>query len=193
MICCAERTWVADAAALLCGSDMALAASAPIKLDSVGLIDPLRYYRIVTDAAEKIQPGCTVAVRKAFVALRSASPSEAQQALGLCQQPTAGEYGWNDLEFWITQYFATMAMFNCELQATAFPTQLAEEHTGIMSVLRRPSSDKCLFLVFHRSTQRVASATRLLARHRQRNYFPRSAQRLQETARTTLQCHERLL
>ena len=111
---------------------MALAASAPIKLDSVGLIDPLKYYRIVTDAAEKIQPGCTVAVRKAFVALRSASPSEAQQALGLCQQPTASEYGWNDLEFWITQYFATMAMFNCELQATACPTQLAAEHTGIM-------------------------------------------------------------
>ncbi len=95
---------------------MALAASAPIKLDSVGLVDPLKYYRIVTDAAEKISPGCTAAVRTAFVELRAASPSEAQRALGLCQAPTVSEFGWNDLEFWITQYFATMAMFNC-----AFP------------------------------------------------------------------------
>ena len=30
--------------------DMALAASAPIKLDSVGLVDPLQYYKVVTDA-----------------------------------------------------------------------------------------------------------------------------------------------
>ena len=31
----------------------------PIKLDSVGLVDQLNYYKIVTDAAESIQPGCT--------------------------------------------------------------------------------------------------------------------------------------
>ena len=98
--------------------DMALAASAPIKLDSVGLVDPLKYYRIVTAAAEKIQPGCTTAVRRAFAELRATSPSEAQQALGLCQAATVSEYGWNDLEFWITQYFATMAMFNCAIPAT---------------------------------------------------------------------------
>jgi hypothetical protein len=97
--------------------DMALAASAPIKLDSVGLVDPLKYYRIVTDAAEKIKPGCAAAVRTAFAELRAASPPEAQRALGLCQAPTVGEFGWNDLEFWITQYFATMAMFNCALAA----------------------------------------------------------------------------
>lgn len=95
--------------------DMALAASAPIKLDSVGLVDPLKYYRIVTDAAEKIKPGCVEAVRSAFVELREASPSAAREALGLCQAPTVTEFGWNDLEFWITQYFATMAMFNCRL------------------------------------------------------------------------------
>ena len=101
------------------GVDMALAASAPIKLDSIGLVDPLKYYRIVTDAAEKIKPGCAAAVREAFAALRTASPSEAQQALGLCHAPTVSEFGWNDLEFWITQYFATMAMFNCTSVVTS--------------------------------------------------------------------------
>ena len=54
----------------------------------MGLIDPLRYYEIVTTAAEKIAPGCAAAVRRSFAALRAASPAEAQQTLGLCQAPT---------------------------------------------------------------------------------------------------------
>ena len=92
--------------------DIAHAASAPIKLDSVGMVDPMRYYEIVTTSAEKIRPGCPAAVRRAFAALRAASVQEQQQALGLCQPATVSEFGWNDLEFYITQYFATMAMFN---------------------------------------------------------------------------------
>lgn len=92
--------------------DIAHAASAPIKLDSVGMVDPLKYYEIVTSSAEKIRPGCPAAVRQAFADLRDASVVEQQEALGLCQPATVSEFGWNDLEFYITQYFATMAMFN---------------------------------------------------------------------------------
>ena len=76
----------------------------------MGLVEPLRFYEIVTTAAEKIAPGCAAAVRRSFAALRAASPAEAQHTLGLCQAPTESEFGWNDLQFYITQYFATMAM-----------------------------------------------------------------------------------
>ena len=69
---------------------------------------------VLAQAAELIQPGCTRAVRASFAALRAATPAEAQRALGLCAPSLAAdsEFGWDALEFWITQYFATMAMFN---------------------------------------------------------------------------------
>ena len=54
----------------------------------MGLVEPLRYYEIVTTAAEKIAPGCAAAVRRSFAALRAASPAQAQRTLGLCQAPT---------------------------------------------------------------------------------------------------------
>ena len=42
---------------------IALAASAPIYLDSVGLTDPYAYYEVVENATAKISPTCPAAVR----------------------------------------------------------------------------------------------------------------------------------
>ena len=163
--------------------DMALAASAPIKLDSVGLVDPLKYYRIVTDAAEKIMPGCTAAVRRAFAALRAASPSEAQEALGLCQAPTVSEFGWNDLEFWITQYFATVSLYDArrplidalctDTVALLVPFRWRCSTVSHSQLLypRIPSMPCALTRLLcccgHRPTQRFAAPSRLFPRDRQ--------------------------
>jgi hypothetical protein len=43
--------------------DVALAASAPIYLDSVGLTSPTAYYDVVEDTTAKISPKCPAAVK----------------------------------------------------------------------------------------------------------------------------------
>ena len=91
---------------------MALAASAPIYLDSVGLTDQHAYYDVVAKATARVSPKCPKAVRAGFAAYRAASISERQKGLGLCAPVPAPEFGWDELEFYIVQYFATMAMFN---------------------------------------------------------------------------------
>ena len=101
---------------------IALAASAPIYLDSVGMTEPTAYYKVVENATSKIRPKCNSAVKRAFTAYRVAkakandtrSRTQLQHALGLCAPMSANddEFGWDPLEFYLTQYFATMAMFN---------------------------------------------------------------------------------
>ena len=91
---------------------MALAASAPIYLDSVGLTDKNAYYDVVEAASKKISPECPAAVKASFAAYKKATPAEKVAALNLCAPVTAPEYGFDELEFYIIQYFATMAMFN---------------------------------------------------------------------------------
>ena len=88
----------------------ALAASAPIRLDSTGLVDPEAYYGVVERAAERIAPGCPAAVLGQFKALAAVPRGEVAGLLGLCDeaQPPATEFGWDALEFYLTQYFATV-------------------------------------------------------------------------------------
>merc|ERR1719162_288649 len=89
---------------------IALAASAPIYLDSVGLTSPWAYYQVVERATAKISPKCPAAVKAAFTAYRAshASPAARQEQLGLCAPVGSPEYGWDPLEFYLVQYFATM-------------------------------------------------------------------------------------
>ena len=91
---------------------MSLAASAPIYLDSVGLRGQYQYYSVVETATEKISPGCPKAVQDQFRAYRQASQAEKQKSLGLCKPVGSIQSSWDPLEFYIVQYFATMAMFN---------------------------------------------------------------------------------
>lgn len=99
---------------------IALAASAPIFLDSVGLTSPWAYYQVVENATAKISPACPAAVKAAFTAYRAvASPAARQEQLGLCAPVGPSEYGWDPLEFYLVQYFATMAMFNYPPTASA--------------------------------------------------------------------------
>jgi pimeloyl-ACP methyl ester carboxylesterase len=92
---------------------MALASSAPIYLDSVGMTSQYAYYDVVERATTKIRPACPAVVKAAFEAYAAIpSPSARQDALGLCSPVPAPEFGWDELEFYIVQYFATMAMFN---------------------------------------------------------------------------------
>ena len=92
---------------------MALASSAPIFLDSVGLTSQYAYYEVVERATTKVRPKCPAAVKAAFTAYRATtSPTTRKEALGLCSTVPAAEFGWDELEFYIVQYFATMAMFN---------------------------------------------------------------------------------
>lgn len=62
---------------------MALASSAPI-LGYPGLTDQYGWYRVATRTYETQSPGCPNAVRKAFVALRSATAPALSKAYNTC-------------------------------------------------------------------------------------------------------------
>ena len=47
------------------------------------------------------------------MALRALAPADREKALGLCGPVPVSEFGWDELEFYIVQLFATKAMFNC--------------------------------------------------------------------------------
>jgi pimeloyl-ACP methyl ester carboxylesterase len=64
---------------------VALASSAPIYLDSVGMTDQYAYYDVVEKATAKIRPKCPAAVKAAFTAYAATtSPTARKEALGLC-------------------------------------------------------------------------------------------------------------
>lgn len=91
---------------------MALAASAPIYLDSVGLTNQYAYYDVVEKATANVSPECPSAVSAAFKAYDALPAERRKDALELCSPVPRAEFGWDELEFYIVQYFATMAMFN---------------------------------------------------------------------------------
>ena len=63
----------------------------------------------VEAASLKISPKCPAAVKASFQAYRAAPVPDRKEALGLCGDVSAAEYGYDELEFYIIQYFATMA------------------------------------------------------------------------------------
>ena len=67
---------------------------------------------VVEQATAKISPKCPAAVKAGFAAYRATDPDDRAKALGLCSAPPPPEFGWDELEFYLVQYFATMAMFN---------------------------------------------------------------------------------
>lgn len=71
---------------------MALAASAPIYLDSVGLTSSVAYYNVVEAATTKISPKCPAAVKAAFSAYE-ATPSPAARQKVPCTFNSAGAAG----------------------------------------------------------------------------------------------------
>eukprot|EP00662_Eupelagonemidae_sp_cell21_P034920 gene34920-44032_t len=63
--------------------DMALAASAPVFLDSPGFGNELDYYAIVTNATRRVSPRCPDAVRAAIAAVVAADSATLTQELGV--------------------------------------------------------------------------------------------------------------
>jgi hypothetical protein len=146
---------------------IALASSAPIYLDSVGMTDQYAYYEVVERATAKISPKCPAAVKAAFTAYAATPSTARQEALGLCKPIPAAEFGWDELEFYIVQYFATMAMFNyppsssnlakaCDhvLGSTAAASTFDENTAAnpligfkrLLAALRRPANATCFDL-----------------------------------------------
>ena len=65
--------------------DMALAASAPIFLDSNGLTNPNAFYEIITNATRKISEQCVDYVRAAFdVLMFNSTNTEITESIPLC-------------------------------------------------------------------------------------------------------------
>ncbi|CAE7539221.1 DPP7 [Symbiodinium natans] len=81
----------------------AVASSAPLHFDRVG-----SFFRLVTDAAEEMDPGCAGRVRTGFAALKAASPRSLQRAFGLCRPPL----DLDELVLWARNAFVTVAMGN---------------------------------------------------------------------------------
>jgi hypothetical protein len=68
---------------------------------------------VVEKATAKISPECPAAVKAQFTAYKATTSGiDRQRELNLCAPPDAPEFGWDPLEFYLVQYFATMAMFN---------------------------------------------------------------------------------
>ena len=75
------------------------------------------------------------------MALRALAPADREKALGLCGPVPVSEFGWDELEFYIVQLFATKAMFNCtHIRPPRLPADFA--------VARGPSSQTLSYLPY---------------------------------------------
>mmetsp|Transcript_10428 Transcript_10428/g.26773 ORF Transcript_10428/g.26773 Transcript_10428/m.26773 type:complete len:471 (-) Transcript_10428:34-1446(-) len=93
--------------------DMALAASAPVFLDSPGFDNSYRYYEIVTNATRKLSPKCPEAVRAAIATLLASDSITITQELNLCEPlDTVYGAGKGELLQRIMNQFADTAMGN---------------------------------------------------------------------------------
>ena len=93
--------------------DMALGASAPIFLDSNGIVNPYEYYEIITNATMKISENCVDYIRSGFDVLMSSTPQDITQAIPLCT-PLSNDVnkGLYELLAQIYQTFADYSMSN---------------------------------------------------------------------------------
>eukprot|EP01083_Nonionella_stella_P160944 526608_1 len=94
--------------------DMALAASAPIFMDSDGMVNPNAFYEIVTNATRRISSKCVDYIQSAFNVLMFESTSaQITETLPLCSPlPKQKDAGLNELLAMIYQQFANYAMGN---------------------------------------------------------------------------------
>jgi hypothetical protein len=93
----------------------ALASSAPLLLDGVGLghVHELDYFRLVTDAADHTVAGCAAATRQAFQALLTAPLESIATEIPLCEGPqNRGESTRDELVQLARVQFANAAMSN---------------------------------------------------------------------------------
>lgn len=109
---------------------MALAASAPVFLDSPGFGIDLDYYRIVTEATRKLSPTCPAAVRAAIRAVIAADAATITKELRLCA-PLSADYEAGKLQLLqrIMNQFADTAMGN-------YPPTRSPIHTECSNLLR---------------------------------------------------------
>jgi hypothetical protein len=93
--------------------DMALAASAPVFLDSPGFGIDFDYNAIITNATAKLSPQCPDAVRAAIATVLASDADTLTKELDLCEQlPSAYEDGKLELLQRIMNQFADTAMGN---------------------------------------------------------------------------------
>ncbi|CAK8998472.1 unnamed protein product [Durusdinium trenchii] len=82
----------------------AVASSAPVHFDRVGG----SFFRMVTDAAEAVSPGCAQRVRRGFAAATSQSRQHLRAAFSLCND----DVRLDELILWARNAFVTVAMGN---------------------------------------------------------------------------------
>jgi pimeloyl-ACP methyl ester carboxylesterase len=123
--------------------DMALAASAPVFLDSLGFGIDFDYYRIVTEATAKISPQCPDAVRAAIATVFASNAATLTRGLNLCDPlPTSFSDGKLELLQRVMNQFADTAMGNYPPSRSP----IAVECAALLSAPRGSLAALALFL-----------------------------------------------
>eukprot|EP01084_Bolivina_argentea_P193705 332302_1 len=119
--------------------DIALAASAPIFLDSNGIVNPNAFYEIITNATNKISPTCVNYIKAAYdILMFDSTPKQITDTIPLCYPLSDNiNKGLNEVLALLYMQFANFGMFN-------YPPQTSPLKNACMRILNGTINDGLL-------------------------------------------------